>query len=326
MSNPLKGLPPQPAARELAACAAASKNAPSRPCLPAVESLGDRIMLSADVAPLAVDTPPPQVSQILIGMMKGDTTNFAQDLDTLKLAAEVDPKLAKKLGDALLKIDRSVYRFGEALIKGQDVTSKQAQAMASIERQFLKIDAHLARLPQDAQLKLMPSIDALKLDVTQIIGEMGTVGPAPDLSSKDKQVLVKISNDWEQMDRLALKLQQELAIKKATVDVEPLKIKLTDILVSSNSVGDATLKEQLTGVAGEAQQILIGLLLPASIGDVITNSAVLGASGGEGSLFGGEAHEPDPCDPCPGCGLAVVPPRSHQFLDLVSRPSGGAAM
>src|SRR5688500_20015904 len=107
MSNPLKGLPPQPIARELAACAA---SAPSRPCLPAVEQLGDRIMMSADpmssvAQPLALTNPPPQVSAILIGMMKGDTDAFASDLAALKLAASLDARLGHKLADVLKKVD-----------------------------------------------------------------------------------------------------------------------------------------------------------------------------------------------------------------------------
>ena len=269
MSIPSKGLLSRPTARELAASAASCK-APPRPCMPAVEPLGDRIMLSGDVGPLVVDAPPPQVGQILIGMMKGDTANFAQDLEALKLAAEVDPKLAKKLGDSLLKIDRAIYKFGEALIKGQDLESKEGQTLASIDRQIDRIDRNIDRLSTDAQLKLMPVIDAIKADIGAVLGQMAAAGPVEGLSNPDKQLLVKISNDWEQMDRVAIKLQEELAIKKVTVDQELLKIKLTDILVSSSNVGDATLKAQLTEVANEAQQILIGLLLPAQTGDVIS--------------------------------------------------------
>ena len=269
MSTESKGTSSRPTARELAASAAASK-APSRPCLPAVEPLGDRIMMSADAGPLVVDAPPPQVSQILIGMMKGDTTHFAQDLAALKLAAEVDQKLAKKLGDSLLKIDRAIYKFGEALIKGQELASKQGQTMASIDRQIDRIDRTIDRLSPDAQLKLMPVIDALKLDVAAIIGEMGAGGPVTGLSNTDKQALVKISNDWEQMDRVAIKLQEELAVKKAAVNQDLLKIKLTDVLISSSKIGDATLKSELTNVVNEAQSVLTGLLLPAVQGDVIS--------------------------------------------------------
>jgi hypothetical protein len=269
MSNPLKGLPSGQTARELVA-SAASSNGPARPCLPAVEELGDRIMLSADVGTLAVDTPPPQVSQILISMMKGDTETFAQDLAALKLAAEADPKLAKKLGDKLLKIDRAVYKFGEALIKGETVASKQAQAMAVIDRQFIKIAEHIARQPADAQLKLTPAIDGIKLKVQQVVGEMGAVGPAPDLSKQDKQVLHKIVQDWAQMDAAAIKLEQVIAINKDPANQDFLKFKLADLLVSSNKVGDATLKAELVGITGSAEQILIGLLQPASTGDVIS--------------------------------------------------------
>jgi hypothetical protein len=122
------------------------------------------------------------------------------------------------------------------------------------------------------------------------------------------------------MDRAAFKYQERLATDKTTpTDQQFLKIKLSDVLISSAKVEDATLKAEITGIVASAEQTLIGLLLPASTGDVISGSGVLAA---------GDTEDPpsEQCDPCPACGLAVVLPRSHQFLDLISQPPGGTAM
>jgi hypothetical protein len=271
MSNPLKGPVSGQTARELAQSAASCK-APPRPCLPAVEQLGDRIMMSADMMgapaqPQAVVNPPPQVSQILIGMMKGDTDSFAQDLAALKLAAGVDSKLGHKLADVLKKVDLAVYKFGKDLIKGEAVAPDMIKA--AIDRQFLKVDAILARHPLDAQLKIAPTIDALQLKAHELVAQLAAVGPSPELSKEDRQTLNKISLDWAQMSKGALKVQEQIAFNKEA-SREFLKIKFADLLVSSLKVEDPTLRTEINNAVGSAEQILIGLLVPASTGDVIS--------------------------------------------------------
>jgi hypothetical protein len=267
MPNLPKGLTSGPTVRELADCAASK--APSRPCLPAIENLGDRIMLSADAVgavPQAVVNPPPQVGQILIGMMKGDTATFGDDLAALKLAAAADPKLGHKLADVLHKVDLLVYKFGKDLIKGEVVAPDTIKS--AIDNQFLKVDAILARHPTDVQAALAPTIDDLKIKSQELVTQLAAVGPAPALDKQDKQIINKINLDWSQMTNAALKLSEQISFNK-TPSQEFLKIKLADILVSSLKVEDATLKQDIASTVASADQILIGLLQPAQTGDVI---------------------------------------------------------
>ena len=267
MPNPPKGLTSGPTVRELADCAASK--APSRPCLPAVESLGDRIMLSVDMGgavPQAVVNPPPQVGLILVGMMKGDTATFGDDLAALKLAAAADPKLGHRLADVLQKVDLLVYKFAKELIKGQVVAPDMIKS--AIDNQFLKVDAILARHPSDVQLKIAPMIDALQIKSQDLVTQLAGVGPAPDLIKQDRQIINKISLDWSQMTNAALKLSEQISFNK-TPSQEFLKIKLADILVSSLKVDDATLKQDIASTVASADAILIGPLQPAQTGDVI---------------------------------------------------------
>ena len=105
MSNPSwKWLSSRSTARELAAQALRSK-APPRPCLPAVEPLGDRIMLSVSAA-AATDGPPP-IDQVLIGLIKGELSLATSELAAMKLAGGEDRQLLHKLTEGFLKIGRA---------------------------------------------------------------------------------------------------------------------------------------------------------------------------------------------------------------------------
>src|SRR5881394_1284796 len=87
----------------------------SRPCLPAVEKLDDRLMLSvstdaSEVPPLQGDT------QILIGLLKGQLTLVSHELNALKIAGDLKLDV-HKFTDSFLKIDDVISKFGEALLK-----------------------------------------------------------------------------------------------------------------------------------------------------------------------------------------------------------------
>jgi len=109
---------------------------PTRPCLPAVEPLGDRVMLSA--APAAAAEGPPPADQILIGLLKGQLGLATQELAALKLAGD-DSQLVHKLTERFLKIDDVANKYGDALIKGDLTDQKIKLALFELEQQFLKI-------------------------------------------------------------------------------------------------------------------------------------------------------------------------------------------
>src|SRR5438552_3603381 len=105
MSGPSwKWLSSRPTARELAA-AGASGQSPARPCLPRVEPLGDRILLS--VAPAAASTTdgPPPINQVLIGLLQGELKLATQEVAALNIVGGDNPQLLHKLTEAFLSID-----------------------------------------------------------------------------------------------------------------------------------------------------------------------------------------------------------------------------
>src|SRR5690242_19357813 len=70
---------------------------PPRPCLPAVEPIGDRIMLSA-VSPAAASTDgPPPADRILIGLIKGELNLATSELAALNLVGGEDPQVLHKV-------------------------------------------------------------------------------------------------------------------------------------------------------------------------------------------------------------------------------------
>src|SRR4051812_14304368 len=88
----------------------AGRDAPpqSRPCLPAVEKLDDRVMLS--VTPNASEVPPLNGdTQILIGLLKGQLELVGNEVNALTPAADITVNNGSgmsKLNASFLKIDK----------------------------------------------------------------------------------------------------------------------------------------------------------------------------------------------------------------------------
>src|SRR4051812_16192512 len=106
----------------------ASSQTPARPCLPAVEPLGDRILLSA-VAPAAASEGPPPIDRVLIGLLKGELNLANSELAALKLAGAEDPQLLHTLTGGFLKIDAVINKVSEAVIKGDLTDHKDSKAL-----------------------------------------------------------------------------------------------------------------------------------------------------------------------------------------------------
>ena len=271
MSTPSwKWLPSRSTARELAA-GAASSPAPSRPCLPSVEALGDRIMLSAAPALAASDDGQVPVDRILIGLLKGELSRVNSELAALKLVGGEDPKLLHQLTQGLLKVDAVVSKVGEAVIKGELTENKENKALELLESEFLKIDAALQGLSPAVQKQVQAAIGDIKLGAGELVEALSGI-KLDELSHKDEQTFIKITDAFGDVGAGLLKLEQDILASKVRTDKQNyLVIKLTDVLVSSfNKVTDEGLKEQLTGIVADTEKILIGLLQPVQTpGDVI---------------------------------------------------------
>ena len=263
-----KWLPSHSAARELAASAVS--RVPSRPCLPAVEALGDRILLSA-VAPAAASEGPPPIDRILIGLIKGELSLATSELAALKLAGGDDTQVLHKLTQGFAKIDEVINDVGQAVIKGDLTEHKENKALELLDNEFLKLDAAVGGLSGDAQKRLEAAIDGIKLSAGELLGGLSTI-KLDELSNKEQQQFLKITEAFGDVGAGLLKIEESVLARKAGKGQEDfLVIKLTDILVSSyQKVSDEGLKEQLDGLVAGAEKILIGLLQPSETpGDVI---------------------------------------------------------
>jgi hypothetical protein len=270
MSTPSwKWLSSRLTARELVAGAASSRM-PSRPCLPAVEALGDRIMLSA-VAPAAASEGPPPADQILIGLIKGELNLATSELAALKLAGGEDAQLLHKITESFLKIDDVVNKVGEAVIKGELTENKDSKALELLDAEFVKLDAAIGGLSGNTQEQLKAAIGDIKLSAGDLVGALSNI-KLDEVSDKERQTFLKIADAFGDVDAGLLKIEEAVLARKAGKgQQEFLVIKLTDVLVSSfQKLSDAGLKEQLSGIVADTEKILIGLLQPGETpGDVI---------------------------------------------------------
>lgn len=264
MSGPSWKWLPSRNARNLQTPAAAP--AASRPCLPAVEALGDRIMLSVVVGSGGTQEPPPPVDQILIGLIKGELELATDQLAVLRLVGGEDPKALHQVTQGLLKIDEVLSKYGEALIKGELTDQKIKLAQAELDRAFDKLGD--IKVGGDA---LKEAIGDIKLDTASLLGTLDQIAPVGDLSHKDELQYLKIVDAFGDLDEGLLKLQESILARKAGKgQQEYLIIKMNDVLITSRLVEDSELKQHLLSIAAETEKVLIGLLQPPKTDDVIT--------------------------------------------------------
>ena len=273
-----KWMPSRPTAPQLAEGAAASK-AVSRPCLPVIEQLGDRVMLSGDVEVIVNPDATVKVAldQILIGLIKGELQETSTELSLLKIVADADPKLVNKVTAGLIKIDDVLYKTTEDLIKGELTESKIKLAISKVESEFVKIDALVGGLPKLGDIKFV--LDEMENKATNLLGAFLKIEPIDELTDKERQTFLKITDTFGDLDAGLLKIQENVLARAATgkhigkAQLQYLEVKFEDILVSSRQLGDeaGTLKEAIVATVQDYEKILIGLLLPAvDDTDVIT--------------------------------------------------------
>jgi hypothetical protein len=255
-------------ARDLAA---SGRNTSSRPCLPVIEQLGDRVMLSAAPVPAAASSEePPPINQVLIGLLQGELKLATSELSALKIAGEAqDSSLLHKLNEGFLKIDQVISNLGDAIIKGDLTENKDNKAIEQIDLELMKIDALVGGFPDDVQESLKAALDGIKLSAGDLVSNLSKFDTI-DLSHKEQLQFLKITDAFTDLDAALLKLQEGIIEDKATTDKQKfLEIKLDQILVSSAQLTDEGLKEDLLGLAAQTEKILIGLLQPPSTDDVI---------------------------------------------------------
>jgi hypothetical protein len=281
MSSPSRWnwLPPRPDPRDLAR----ESSARSRPCLPAVEQLDDRILLSAAVDPGtggdggsdngdAVPT-----TGILIGLIKGELNLIKGEVDALKLAESADifskDDALKILSNQFLKIDQTLLKYGENLIKGDLASDKQQQELLhKIDESFLKID-QLVPSGENALLPAVQKVREAALDTIRAMGD-GSVMPGND---KESKAFLKVADDFLKIDQLLYKFAGNPDAPQFHKGLEPgLKISQEFLKINALiSQLDGNLKEQLLPAVQDLQKDTLNFLgtLTKPVGDGGLSSA-----------------------------------------------------
>jgi hypothetical protein len=174
--------------------ASSTPQAGVRPSLPAVEALGDRVMLS-------VDLPAADSSQILIGLLKSQLPLVNGELAALKIAEQLigDDQLSHKLLEGYLKLDTALFKFGESLIKGD------YKLEYKIEDALLKIDELVGTLEPDAVKQLAPVLSKVNEDAMQIVGVLSKFAGG-ELEHKAELVYLKLGAEFAKINEELLKI------------------------------------------------------------------------------------------------------------------------
>jgi hypothetical protein len=232
---------------------AADGKTPSRPCLPAIEQLDDRVMLS-----VAVEGAPKGDNQILIGLLRGQVGLVSEEVNALKLAGDLKIDL-HKINQSFLKIDDVIYKFGEDLIKGELGASKIDQTLDQLKIEFSKIDTLVGGLPRETGDELKFVLDTFESKATELVNLLGSSTGGGDLDHKVEATLLKVSDSFLKLDDAVLKYEEaSIARKAGKGQQEYLVIKLADVFVSSLKVSDSDLKIQLLGLQADTAKILFG--------------------------------------------------------------------
>ena len=189
-------LPPRPDTREIAARAAEAAPG-ARPCLPAIEALDDRILLSAVVIG-PIEQPDGAVANpaVLTALFKSGFDLLKAEVAALKFfqGGETDYKESslKILTNQFLKLDQTLLKIGDALLVGDLTGYKYYES--KVTEVALKIDA---LLPGDEAV-FLPAVQRL---VKSLAGQEG----GQVVSKEDIKLLSNLSDQFFKIDQALLK-------------------------------------------------------------------------------------------------------------------------
>jgi hypothetical protein len=239
---------------------AADSKTPSRPCLPALEQLDDRVMLS-----VAVEGAPKGDNQILIGLLRGQVELVTHEAQALKDIGDIvvgngGVKIdLHTINESFGKIEDVIYKFGEGLIKGELDASSADKTLAQLKIEFSKIDTLVGGLPRETGDELKFVLDTLESKATELVNLLGSSTGGGDLDHKVEGTLLRVADRFHKLDDAVLKYEEASVARKAGKgQQEYLVVKLADVFVSSLKVSDSDLKAQLIGLEADTAKILFG--------------------------------------------------------------------
>lgn len=265
-SNPSwNWLPPRPTAREMTGHGPAATAPVARPCLPAIEPLDDRILLSA-----ATPTTDLKIADgtantaVLIGLLKGGLDLIKGEVSALKLAVGGDEtqikgeSTLKLLTDTFLKLDETLFKLGDAVMVG-DVNGYKEQQ--------LKLDTVFHKLGE-----LVPEstgiLPAVQRATDALIKNLGSLEGGQKVSPEGIKLLNTIGDQFLKIDGALLKFgadptgaQFKQGLNPA-IKIDQEFIKIGALLEQLDPQLKGELTESLTAIKASTLDYLGSLIKP----------------------------------------------------------------
>jgi hypothetical protein len=243
-------LPPRLTARKVTEGMAAEET--GRPCLPEVERLDDRILLSASVKAAAAETGGGGTTQVLIGLLRDGTDLVKGELGVLQAARPTDPAGTKdlrgtwKLAQDFWKLDDLLFDAAEGSAKGQP----QDLSKIRLDDAFKKIADDAADLGGLSDGQLLPAVQRA---AGQYLADLNLAG----LTFKKADFTWKIVEDFAKVDDLVYRIGADAVIRG---DLAGSKGDSPDVFLGHLEDAFAKL-DQVISASGDSS--IIGVLLPA---------------------------------------------------------------
>jgi type VI protein secretion system component Hcp len=249
---------------------------PSRPCLPAVEKLDDRLLLSA-VTQAASDggneTPYKGDTQILIGLLLGQQDLIKGEISAFNSIGDLKID-AHKLSESFRRIDEGVYKLGEALINGDLSDHKVDKTAADLQVEFQKIDMLVGGLGSDAGSEFKIKIGELEQKVDGLVNDLTISTDAGDLDHKTERTYLSVADSFLRLDDAILKYESDVVQDKThKADMKFLEIELQDVQISSYKIDDTRLQGEIQSLAQETFKLVAP---PTFTGGVTTDGGDTG--------------------------------------------------
>lgn len=259
-----------------------SVKAKTRPAMPSMEALDDRVMLSATTAGTSTN-----LNAILIGLIKASTPVLESELTLFQKAVLEDKRKDKwmpVMKADLVNIDSLLMKYGEQLIKGKLGTAAATTLQNKMDVIFAKMNTLLMKFaPNSADLS--PAVQKVREAALGVISSLSQFNNS-GVAAKTSIDFVKIAKDFLNIDKTVLALGENLLLNgKVDLDKQ-LSAKVSDIFQKTQTLVNVKLggDPALLAAVQDAQTQITGFLNGLSGGGttfkggptVVSNGDVIG--------------------------------------------------
>jgi hypothetical protein len=243
-----------------------------RRCLPAIETLGDRVLLSVTPAAIAAPEPPDPclVAEIngAIGQPGASNTLVTDEIVIQKLAAPLagsTDKIDAALTEEFIKINNLFGGLDAALITGSLLPAVQIKYQTAISDEFVKIDALIGVTgvsATDSVNLLLPAVQHLQADADGLLTTLQNLAPGSGGSFKVVLTDVLLDASFTDLENNLISLNLDVTLDKvAPAVVDYFKIQLDEAFIKFLPP-DPAIQASVQGAVTEADTIVADILQP----------------------------------------------------------------